>query len=338
MNQGYSSLELDSKFRIYGACTDSKIYCFDPSICVESENPDSCAILGIFYGHRSNNFTKIKILNDFLISGSLDGNAYLWSINQLMDSCSGGRNHFKPIYSLPHSDEVTSIEGEGTKYDIFTCTDDQKVHKWTLQGKIFPPNFVRDLGSEKIAHAQKYVNDDVEIELDKFHISNLRIKNEDAISTPSPISTLHNYFAPKVQPSSSQSLSQSSSSQNVPSFKSSSCKSPKPGCSKDGSPTKRSSSQIENWPSRGQTPNFEKAKDSKSSVAKRSTLKTPKSIVPNVKTPKRKLVDESLSTFENSNLSSGSSSKKKGRKSQLFNISPTQRKISQFLITKPIAN
>lgn len=58
---GFTSLAFDNRYRVFASCSDHNIYCFDPMTCRK---------VAAFSGHSVNNFTKIRIIDDQLISGS----------------------------------------------------------------------------------------------------------------------------------------------------------------------------------------------------------------------------------------------------------------------------
>lgn len=120
MMHGYTSLVFNKMCnKLYGSCTDHCIYEYDLK---------SFELSQIYNGHRVNNYTKIKVLNDnFLLSGSTTREVHIWSIQ-------GTKKLRKnsPLCLLPHDEEVTTVECDNNNFNIYTCTDDDKVQKWTL--------------------------------------------------------------------------------------------------------------------------------------------------------------------------------------------------------------
>jgi len=126
---GFSSLTLDNEGRIFGSCSDHRIYAFN----VSGVDGD---ILAAFSGrsYRTNNYTRIKVVNDFLLSGSVEGSTPIWSLSDMKKS---DRNVIiKPKITLCHHDEVTAVEGDDLTFEFFTCSDNQMVHRWSLHNLV----------------------------------------------------------------------------------------------------------------------------------------------------------------------------------------------------------
>jgi WD40 repeat protein len=114
---GYTSLTFDSSFRIYASCSNHHIYSWELS---NTENPVQ------YVGHRVDNYSLIKVLDDHLISGSTNGSAYVWPINRR------DRDIVWPSYVLPHIDEVCAIECDPIHWNIFTASGEKCVSKWSM--------------------------------------------------------------------------------------------------------------------------------------------------------------------------------------------------------------
>ena len=143
---GYTSLVFDSKDRLFANCSDNNIYCYSP---LEDR------MLYRLTGHKVNNYTKIAILNDnYLVSGSTDGSACIWSLNHVNGA---GNNVIWPYYCLPHSSEVTAIETNSNSWVIYTCCDDERVRRWNFE----PSTFCEQC--ESIEQATRYEKEEVEV-------------------------------------------------------------------------------------------------------------------------------------------------------------------------------
>ena len=182
-HHGFSSMAFDSSFRLYACCSDQRIYCYDPS---------TTNILAAFSGHRSNNWTGISVMNDFLISGSTDSSSRIWSLNLGKNIFSDeNRKVYRPIVLLPHNQEVGSVGCDPSNYQVYTCTDDQKVHKWSLFGRLnlrkgddgFDPHVLRAISYEAA---------DVEIEM----IKTPKVTNNDGRTPSSVLTPINNFFPP----------------------------------------------------------------------------------------------------------------------------------------------
>lgn len=154
----HSSAALDDHKRIYACCSDHKLYCFE----------QSGTALACFAGCRVNNFTRIAVMDELLISGSVRGHAYMWDTSEMwrkQDGAAGGRK-IDPLVTLPHCEEVTCIGVEPASKSIFTCSDDRTVNKWSLfddryldRRVIASDSSTSMLGDQKAIYAQKYVKE-----------------------------------------------------------------------------------------------------------------------------------------------------------------------------------
>lgn len=123
-SHGFTSLTFDAPSNsIFGNCSDHHIYGYDVT---------SGAMTSSFSGHMSNNFTRFKIVNDLVISGSTSGSAYIWPMDRNSFRSSNSVKNVWPSHVLCHFDEVTAVDGSDTTMDLFTCSDDQRLNKWSL--------------------------------------------------------------------------------------------------------------------------------------------------------------------------------------------------------------
>ena len=111
---------------------------------------------------EQNVFTKITILDDFLISGSVAASAPIWFISDAdrIDPCY--RMHVKPRYVLPHDDEVTVVDVHRLSMNIFALSDDVKINKWNLFQKL--DQKIDPASGQTHLKAVKYEEKDVDIE------------------------------------------------------------------------------------------------------------------------------------------------------------------------------
>lgn len=204
---GFSSLATDSKCRVYASCSDHRVYAYESK---------SGKLAATFSGnsYRTNNFTRIAIINDYLVSGSVEGSPPVWSLKSLQSGC----KDFKPIVTLNHHEEVTAVAGNDSTMEIFTCSDDQKLHKWSLLGRSLDPKQTEPAGQARHRIAKPYVENDVELEdiivkTNSLTTSPSRVAESTAISpkrsSTSPLTTLTGWLTPNVDntPQSSQSIS-----------------------------------------------------------------------------------------------------------------------------------
>ncbi|NXL89223.1 DTL protein, partial [Alectura lathami] len=119
---GYSSLVLDSTgANLFANCTDDSIYMFNMTSLKTTP-------VAVFSGHQNSTFyikSSTSPDDQFLVSGSSDGNAYIWKVSE---------PSLPPWILTGHSQEVTSIAwcpSDFTK--IATCSDDNTVRIWRLQ-------------------------------------------------------------------------------------------------------------------------------------------------------------------------------------------------------------
>lgn len=117
--QGYSSLVLDdSGFKLYANCLDNTIYCYN--LASYNKRP-----IMRYVGHENSTFYIKSCLNGsgrYLISGSSDGNAYIWDVNSS-----------QPIIKLTgHNAEVTCVAWCNKKDVLVTCSDDITHKVWTV--------------------------------------------------------------------------------------------------------------------------------------------------------------------------------------------------------------
>lgn len=125
--EGFTSLALDTKNRIYASCSDSVVYSYDYKTSTGKKESD---YVKCFQGSRINNYTKISVLDDdLLVCGSQNSSACVWSIQ---DSQLGKLN--PPIYTLRHgTEEVSAVTCDPLTYNIYSCDDDITISKWKLR-------------------------------------------------------------------------------------------------------------------------------------------------------------------------------------------------------------
>jgi WD40 repeat protein len=120
-SHGFTSLAFNQNYRLFASCSNHNIYGYFGDNILPSI---TCS------GHRVNNFTRISPLDaNYLVSGSISGRAFIWSID--WTNCANKK--IWPIYSLPHSDEeVTAVACDSYWLNIYSCSDDQRISKWSL--------------------------------------------------------------------------------------------------------------------------------------------------------------------------------------------------------------
>ncbi|KAK2183973.1 hypothetical protein NP493_288g01025 [Ridgeia piscesae] len=118
---GFSSLLLDaSRTRLFASCIDNVIYQFDCAAL--KPKPVSC-----YRGHVNSTFyvrTALSPDDRYLLSGSSDGNAYIWPVDLPFTS---------PLALMGHTGEVSGVgwcPGDFTK--LVTLGDDNSMNFWRL--------------------------------------------------------------------------------------------------------------------------------------------------------------------------------------------------------------
>ena len=146
-SHGFTCLVFDPKYRLFASCSDHNIYGYMGDKTLPSI---TCT------GAQINNFTRINSFGDnYLISGSVNGRALVWSVDRCFDGLSIKK--VSPICCLPHSDEeVTAIVSDNILYDIYSCSDDQNLNKWSL--------FNRNRDNEKSTKSEVFVPEVIEIQ------------------------------------------------------------------------------------------------------------------------------------------------------------------------------
>lgn len=127
---GYSHL-LISNCKIYAACSDNKIYCYE-NFGSTSEEPIK------FTGYRYDTYLRLAVMDDrFLISGAKGGGAIVWSLGQNKSSIYYPSTTKQPIGQLKPDDkdryDTNVIDTDWDSLSIITFRDDRLVCKWTLQ-------------------------------------------------------------------------------------------------------------------------------------------------------------------------------------------------------------
>lgn len=126
---GYSHLLLSS-CRVYAACSDNKIYCYENF----GSNDDPIK----YTGYRYDTYLKLAIMDDrFLFSGSKGGGAIMWSIGNKHSSMYYPEMTKQPVGQLKPDEndrfDTNVIETDWNSLSMFTFRDDRLVCKWTLQ-------------------------------------------------------------------------------------------------------------------------------------------------------------------------------------------------------------
>jgi len=148
---GFSSLVLDNKSRIYASCSDHRVYSY------ESVSGKLAGIL-CSNSYRTNSFTRIAVVNDYLVSGSVEGSAPVWPLRQV-----GQGKYVKPLVTLVHDEEITCVAGTDESMEVYTCTDDNRIHKWSLLGRSLEPKNPSP-ANPVVRTAKIYKSEDIELE------------------------------------------------------------------------------------------------------------------------------------------------------------------------------
>lgn len=153
---GYSHLLLSS-CKVYAACSDNKIYCYDNF--GSNESPIK------FTGYHYEPYLKLAVMDDrFLISGSKAGGALMWTLGNKRSSIYYPETTKHPIGQLKPDDndhfDTNVVETDWSTLSIFTFRDDRLVCKWTMQ-------HVSDSERKKLANNQNLaiIEDDVAIQM-----------------------------------------------------------------------------------------------------------------------------------------------------------------------------
>lgn len=126
---GFSNLVLDSSgIKLYANCMDNNIYCYN----LASYNPSP---IMTYAGHQNSTFyikSSVSSDGEYLLSGSSDQNAYIWSANKST-----------PLISLTgHSAEVTCVAWcQKQDITLITCSDDMKYKIWRLHPGDLPDDW-----------------------------------------------------------------------------------------------------------------------------------------------------------------------------------------------------
>lgn len=126
---GYSHLLLSS-CKVYAACSDNKIYCYDNFIS-ESEPIK-------FMGYKYDTYLKLAVVDDrFLLSGTKGGGATMWSLARKQSSMYYPETIKQPLGQLKLDEnegcDTNVIEADWNSLSIFTFRDDRLVCKWSMQ-------------------------------------------------------------------------------------------------------------------------------------------------------------------------------------------------------------
>lgn len=121
MHCGYSHLLISSN-KIYAACSDNKIYCYE-NFGSEDEPIK-------FTGYSYDTYLKLAVMDDrFLFSGTKGGGATMWTLGNKPSS--RYPIQLKPDDNDPFDTNV--VETDWDSLSIFTFRDDRLVSKWTIQ-------------------------------------------------------------------------------------------------------------------------------------------------------------------------------------------------------------
>ncbi|CAH1985195.1 unnamed protein product [Acanthoscelides obtectus] len=125
---GYSSLIIDNEgIRIYANCLDNTIYCYN--VATYPTEP-----VMRYRGHQNSTFYVKSSLGrdgEYLISGSSDENAYIWSTK-----------HSLPLVKLSgHTAEVTCVAWSDKNFVLITCSDDMTHKIWTIGPEELPDDW-----------------------------------------------------------------------------------------------------------------------------------------------------------------------------------------------------
>lgn len=126
---GYSHLLLSS-YKVYAACSDNKIYCYDNF----GSNEEPIKLIGNQY----DTYLRLAVMDDrYLLSGTKGGGAMIWTLGNKCSSMYYPETTKQPIGQLKpdNSDnfDTTLIETDWESLSIFTFRDDRLVCKWTMQ-------------------------------------------------------------------------------------------------------------------------------------------------------------------------------------------------------------
>ncbi|KAG8384861.1 hypothetical protein BUALT_Bualt04G0162400 [Buddleja alternifolia] len=123
---GISSLSQDlNGVFITASCMDHRIYLYN--VLQLEKGP-----IKTFSGGRTDSFfVKSSISPDaaHILSGSSDGNAYIWQVN---------KPHLSPITLKSHDGEVTAVDWSPSEMGkVATCSDDFTVRFWNIQSSCY---------------------------------------------------------------------------------------------------------------------------------------------------------------------------------------------------------
>lgn len=126
---GYSHLLLSS-CKVYAACSDNKIYCYN--------NFGSNDTPVKFTGYRYDTYLRLAIMDDrFLLSGAKGGGSIMWTLGNRNSSIYYPETTKQPIGQLKADEsdryDTNVIETDWDSLSIFTFRDDRLVCKWTMQ-------------------------------------------------------------------------------------------------------------------------------------------------------------------------------------------------------------
>lgn len=126
---GYSHLLLASS-RMYAACSDNKIYCYNNF----GSNDEPVK----FTGYQYDTYLRLAVMDDrFLLSGAKGGGAIMWTLGSKSSSMYYPETTKLPIGQLKPDNkdryDTNVIETDWDSLSIFTFRDDRLVCKWTMQ-------------------------------------------------------------------------------------------------------------------------------------------------------------------------------------------------------------
>lgn len=175
---GYAHLLLSSG-RVYAACSDNKIYCYDQfSSCDQPTTK--------FTGFRYDNCSRLAVMDDrFLFSGSKGGGTMMWSLGERGSSLYYPETTKQPIGELKPDItdryDTNAIETHWETLSVISFRDDGLVCKWTMQ-------HVAEKERKKLLETDDLVsvNDDISIQMSDIIGVNVLRQNIRLSNPPMP--------------------------------------------------------------------------------------------------------------------------------------------------------
>lgn len=162
---GYSHLLLSDN-RLYAACSDNKIYCY------ENFKPDEQPVR--FVGYHYDTYLKMAIMDErFLISGAKRGGAIMWSLSHRSKS-----SYYYPVTTrLPigqlkpddnETFDTNVIETDWSSLSVFTFREDRLVCKWTM-------NHVLESDKKKLIEEDAIASQDADVTIEMSEVFDIDI-------------------------------------------------------------------------------------------------------------------------------------------------------------------